>query len=218
MHVVVNESYDPKVTDLTTLILKLKAANVDVVLQSTMQPDSILFNKQSRQQDFNPVVVAALGYDNPSTVQALGNCINGVFNSSSPQFSAIDPNQLSAEGRQANLLYGPQYTLRTGRPQSVDSDETFSAAWVFFKHVLGVVGDDSNPEKLAAQARSLDLPIGSLANGFGYKVDANNYNTRQVIAITEWQDKKEQTVYPTSITKVPVTLVPRPAWSSICTG
>lgn len=216
LQVVVNESYDPKVTDLTTLILKLKGANVDVVLQSTMQPDSVLFNKQLRQQDFNPIIVAALGYDNPSTVQALGACINGVFNESAPQFSAIDPNQLTAEGKQINLLYGPMYTQRTGRPQSVDSDQTFSAAWVFLDHVLKVVGDDSNVDSLAAQARKLDLPLGSLANGFGYHVDSNNYNTRTVVAITEWQDQKEQTVYPPNITKTPITLVPRPAWSSVC--
>jgi branched-chain amino acid transport system substrate-binding protein len=215
LNIVVEEAYDPGITDMSPLILKLKAAGVEVLLGSQLGPDAILLNKQSRQLDFNPVVISALGYDNPDAVKALGDCVNGILMSSFPQFSAIDPAKLSEEGRSLAVAYGPAWKAKTGRETSVDSDSVFNGVWVLLKHVMQPVGSN-DPTALAAQARTLDLPIGSLANGWGVKFDGDQYNGRSVQSVNQYQAQKQVLVYPDTFTHGQLTMVPRPAWSTVC--
>jgi branched-chain amino acid transport system substrate-binding protein len=217
LNVVLEQSYDPKITDLSPLILKLKSLNVDVMLMSTFQPDAILFIKQAKQQGFNPIIEGGLGFDNPDSVKALGDCINGVFLSSNPQFSAIDPSKLTADGKTLAEAYSAAWKAKTGRDTSVDSDQNFNSMWTFLKYVLAPVGDDSKVDDLAAKARTLDLPLGTLANGFGVKYDDHQYNTRTVQSVNEYQSQKETLVYPKEpFSAAPITMVPRPDWSQVC--
>ena len=215
MTVVDEETYDTSITDMSSLILKLKSAGVDVLIGSQLGPDAILLNKQMRQLDFNPVLISALGYDNPDAVKALGDCVNGILLSSFPQFSAIDPAKLSDEGRALATAYGPAWKAKTGRDTSVDSDTVFNSVWVLLKHVMQPVGTD-DPQKLAETARALDLPIGTLANGWGVKFDADQYNTRTVQSVNQYQAQKQVLIYPETFTHGTLAMVPRPAWSSVC--
>jgi hypothetical protein len=58
--------------------------------------------------------------------------------------------------------------------------------------------------------------LGGLPNSFGLKFDSKNYNTRTVTSINEYQAQKELTVYPDVISQTTPTMLPRPAWSSVC--
>lgn len=215
LDVVAEETYDPTITDLSTLILKLKGAGVEVLVGSQLAADAILLNKQMRQLDFNPVVISALGYDNPDAVKALGDCINGILLSSFPQFSAIDPAKLSEEGRGLAEKYGPAWKTKTGRETSVDSDTVFNSVWVLLKHVMAEVGSD-DPTALAAKGKTLDLPIGTLANGWGVQFNDEQYNTRSVQSVNQYQAQKQVLVYPDTFTHGQLQMVPRPAWSEVC--
>jgi len=215
LNVVATESYDPAITDLSSVILKLKSAGVEVLVGSQLPADAILLNTQSRQLDFNPVLVSAFGYDNPEAVTALGDCINGIFLSSNPQFSAIDPTKLEPDGRALAEAYGPGWKEKTGRETSVDSDTIFNATWVLLNNLIKATGSE-DPKVLAEAARKLDLPVGSLGNAWGVRFDESQYNTRTVQSINEYQEQKQVLIYPETLVFGEMTLVPRPAWSDIC--
>ena len=83
--------YSAKTVDLSSLILRLKGAKVDVVLQTAYQNDAILFFSQARR-GFKPKVVigAGGGYSLADTAKAVGADMNGVFDLDFPQ-SSINP-------------------------------------------------------------------------------------------------------------------------------
>ena len=82
--------YSAKTVDLSSLILRLKGAKVNVVLQTAYQNDAILFFSQAR--GFKPKVVigAGGGYSLADTAKAVGADMNGVFDLDFPQ-SSINP-------------------------------------------------------------------------------------------------------------------------------
>jgi branched-chain amino acid transport system substrate-binding protein len=218
LNVVVDQSYDPAITDLSSLVLKLKDANVDVILASTFQPDAILLNKTLRQLDFNPIVVDGLGYANPATVKALGDCINGVFLTASPPAKAINPDSLTPDGKAIYDLYFPAWEAKAGRPTSEDSDGDFAHVWALLKYVLPQAKNPDDIEELATIARGLDLPLGTLPDGFGVKFDSNQHNQldHTLLSIDQYQAQKDVALFPALVKHGDITLVPRPAWSSIC--
>ena len=218
LNVVVDQSYDPAITDLSSLVLKLKNANVDVIMASTFQPDAILLNKTLRQLDYNPVVVDGLGYENPATVKALGDCINGVLVTGSPPAKAINPTSLTPDGLAIYNLYFPAWEKKAGRPTSTDSDGDFSHVWAFLKYVLPKATNVDDVDELANIARGLDLPLGTLPDGFGIKFDSNQHNQfdRTLLSIDQYQKQQDTALFPDLVKKGDLTMVPRPAWSSIC--
>src|SRR5690606_13459318 len=88
LNVVENLPYSAKAVDLSALILRLRGARVDVVLQPSYQNDTILFFRQPQSARFLPkaVIVAVGGYSLADTVKALGNDLEGAFNIDFPQF------------------------------------------------------------------------------------------------------------------------------------
>ena len=70
--------YSAKTVDLSSLILRLKGAKVDVVLQTAYQNDAILYFSQARAASFKPKVVigAGGGYSLADTAKAVGADMN----------------------------------------------------------------------------------------------------------------------------------------------
>src|SRR5690606_27417632 len=66
--------YSAKSVDLTPVLLRLKSAGVDVVLQTSYQNDTVLFFRQMKEQGFKPKAVmgAGGGYSLRDTMQAVG--------------------------------------------------------------------------------------------------------------------------------------------------
>ncbi|MGP1614990.1 MAG: ABC transporter substrate-binding protein, partial [Pollutimonas bauzanensis] len=84
--------YSAKAVDLSSLILRLKGAGVNVVLQTAYQNDAILFFRQAKSAGFKPEVIigAGGGYSLADTAKAVGADMNGVFDLDFPQAS-INP-------------------------------------------------------------------------------------------------------------------------------
>ena len=57
LEVVANESYNAKSTDLSPVVLKLKAAKPDVILAASIGADAIVLCKQLRELDVNPSAI-----------------------------------------------------------------------------------------------------------------------------------------------------------------
>lgn len=62
MNVVINEAYSAKAVDLSSIIMKLKAAQPDVLLITSYVNDGILFNRQAKELGFKvPVLITHSG-------------------------------------------------------------------------------------------------------------------------------------------------------------
>src|SRR5665647_206121 len=82
LNIVETLPYSSKAVDLSSLILRLKGAKVDVVLQTSYQNDTVLFFRQMKEAGFAPkaVIGAGGGYSLQDTVKAAGaDNMHGVF-------------------------------------------------------------------------------------------------------------------------------------------
>jgi branched-chain amino acid transport system substrate-binding protein len=220
MNVVYQQSYDATSTDLSSMILGLRNANVDAYIASTVGPaDATLIAKEARQQNFDPpLFLSYSGYDNPDTAKALGACVNGIITTTTPVYSSINPSGLTSQGMQLVGKYADQYKQITGRDPSNDSDLAFGGMWVLLNDVLKPVGSDQNVSKLDAEARGLDLPLGSLVNGYGVKFDTNQANTLAYAGVLQYQGGALKLIFPTKLAIAQPTLIPRPSWNTVCSG
>lgn len=86
MQLVANERYSRTVTDLSSLVLSLKAAAPDIVIATSYLNDGIMFVKQSRELDFNVKALIGIGtgYALPDFLEATGEFAEGIFDVDAP--------------------------------------------------------------------------------------------------------------------------------------
>ncbi len=86
LNIVLKEAYSATTTDLSGLIIKLKAASPDVLLHTGYFSDVVLFFRQAQELGFKVKVIIGhgAGYGLPATYQALGKAFDYVFNIDPP--------------------------------------------------------------------------------------------------------------------------------------
>ena len=94
MKVVLNEGYDHKAKDLSSLVLKLKAAKPDAVLNTGYYPDIVLFMRQAREMGFQTkaIIGHGAGYANfPNLEKQFGpEIVQYVYNIDGPPAQNLD--------------------------------------------------------------------------------------------------------------------------------
>ncbi len=214
IQLVAKEAYSAKSVDLSSMILKLKAANPDVVIGVGLGPDVILFWKQSRELDFNPKAVIGLGagYTAGDFYKALGSAAEGVMSS---DFPVWDMPESAAPGMQDYAkLYRATYKEEMHGPHTLNVYIGASALW----EVIKAAGGINDPEALRKAANALDIPWGQTMNGWGVKFGAEgtpdahtNIYTR--IHVMQWQPGgKFSTIWPKEAASVEM-IAPLPKWS-----
>ena len=192
LNIVETLPYSAKAVDLSSLILRLKGAKVDVVLQTSYQNDTVLFFRQMKEASFAPkaVIGAGGGYSLQETINAVGpDNMHGVFNIDFTQYLT---NEAGAPGIKA---FVEAYKKKYGSdPRSGHSLANFSGANIFFDaiHRAGSLDKD----KIRAAVLSTDVPVGTTPTGWGAKFDQNGQNTRGMASVMQWLDGKLTTVYP----------------------
>jgi len=192
LNIVETLPYSAKAVDLSSLILRLKGAKVDVVLQTSYQNDTVLFFRQIKEAGFAPkaVIGAGGGYSLQETINAVGpDNMHGVFNIDFTQYLT---NEAGAPGIKA---FVEAYKKKYGsEPRSGHSLANFSGANIFFDaiHRAGSLDKD----KIRAAVLATDVPVGTTPTGWGAKFDQNGQNTRGMASVMQWLDGKLTTVYP----------------------
>lgn len=196
--------------DLTSLILKQKQANPDVVISTSYPADTILYMKQAAQLDFHPkaYIGTGAGQTTAQFLDGVGDGAQGVLSAASP--AKVDAKQLSADVAAAATKFAADYKAK----YSTDPDQGAILAYVgmmdLLKGALAKAGA-VDPDKIRAAALSLDQPLGTSINGWGAKFDSTGQNTRASVIIVQWQNKVMQIVSPTNLASAqlqPVT----PSW------
>lgn len=205
------ETYNSKASDLSSLILKLKQLNPDVLAAVSYLQDSILITKQMKQFNFLPK--AFLGIGTGYTVEEYrkdrGEDINGFFINWAAPF--LDPAVLTEKGKRVHVEFLKRYSTKFNEEPSDIAGYAFAGVWSLFSEILPVAGA-LDPDKVRAAALTIDEPIGSYQNGYGTKFDETGQNTRAFGVCSQYQDMKPVHLYPENISSGKPIMLPLPPW------
>jgi branched-chain amino acid transport system substrate-binding protein len=208
------EAYSMKTVDLSSLVMKLKRLNPDVLIATSFPPDAILFWKQARELDFNPkaLVGTGAGHGARDFYKAFGSAANGAFSCDFPQY---DQNPKAAPGITEFIqLYRQTYNEEMRGPQSLASYSGVSVLW----DVLARAGS-TDPEAVRKAALETDIPLGQTPIGWGVKFAPpgdpdEGTNTRVYNTGMQWQEGgKFVTVWPRAAAAGEIKYIPLPKWS-----
>lgn len=211
--VVVNESYSARTTDLAPVVLKMRSANVDVVIVTQFINDAVLLQRQMRELNFVPKAFLGTGAGQAtlSFAEALGGDVNGIFSSSFPP--DVNPAGLSEKARSDLAEFTSRYKAKYATDPAVQESLGFVVGMSLLEDVIGKAASLEAPALREAASRA-DVPLGSYINGWGLKFDETGQNTRAFGAVVQWQDKRMHVVYPAPYQVKEPVMVPLPAWSA----
>lgn len=211
INIVFVEDYSASTTDLSSIVLKLKNLDHDVLLLSQYFNDAILFWKQSRENDYNPKIVVASG-----TGQTTPDFYNGVGKDAEGILVAdvsfrINPDALNEEAKEMLREFEERYKAKAGKEPASHSVRQFVSMYTLFKKVLPRAGS-LDGDKIREAALSLDEPYGSTPFGFGIKYAENGQNERMFNTIQQWQNGELITVWPKEYALKEPIMLPLPEW------
>lgn len=186
--------YSAKAVDLSSLILRLKGSNVNVVLQTAYQNDAILYFRQARAAGFKPALVigAGGGYSLADTAKAVGPDMNGVFDLDFPQASI---NPAGAPGLD-KFLQEYRSTYKAD-PQSGHSLANYVGAKAFFEAIANAKSTDR--DKVRAAVLAYRKAAGTTANGWGFEFGQDGQNNASTFYVMQWQNGKLVTIAPNNL-------------------
>jgi len=200
--------------DFTPIVVKLKQLNPDVIHHIARGNDAVLFWRQAREQNFlfkALVHAGATGYGSPDFGKALGAEGNGPFALLEPgpgfRIEALRP-----EGQKLEREFRAAVQRRTGSYPLGGHQLAAAGLWIL-KLVLDRAGTDEL-EKFRSAALALDLPVGSLINGWGVKFAENGQNANERVQhyMLQWQDGQLVTVWPEEFTTLRAKWIPLGPW------
>jgi branched-chain amino acid transport system substrate-binding protein len=215
MQEVALEYYTFTTNDLTPVILKLKSANPDVVHHIARDQDAILFWRQAREQNFDVKAVVhagATGYGNPGFGKALGNDANGPFALSEPGPGFI-LDKMKPDGQKIERAFREAVKAKTGSDVPTGGHQLAAGGLWLLKVVLDAAKTDEL-EKFRAAVMKMDVPVGSLINGWGVKFDDSGQNSNERVQhyMLQWQNGSLVTVWPEDLTSNRAKWVPLGPW------
>jgi branched-chain amino acid transport system substrate-binding protein len=194
--------YDARVPDWPTVLNQVRATSPNILVLASYIDDGVDFRRAMLNNGLH--VDALIGSTMAQCVPDFGVMMGadaiGVFASDRPPGSGFNPGALNATGRAVYDRFVQAYARKFGSHPTEEALAGFSAAWTLFHYVMPQAQNRKAPA-LAAAARSLDLPSGTLANGGGVKFattsDSMGQNTRAASVIWQWQGIRQSvTVYP----------------------
>ena len=200
--------------DFSPIIAKLKQLNPDVVHHIARGNDAVLFWRQSREQNFvfkALVHAGATGYGSIDFGKALGADANGPFVLAEPS-SGLRLEAFRPEARKLETEFSEAIKKRTGDEPLASHRLAGSGLWL-----LKVVLDHSKSDdldKFRAAVLAIDMPVGSMLNGWGVKFAENGQNANERVQhyMLQWQDGKMNTVWPEEFTTLRAKWIPLGPW------
>jgi len=200
LNVVETLPYAASSVDLSSVILRLKGSNVDVLLQTSYQNDTVLFFRQMRDQGLKlkAVMGAGGGYSLRDTMNAVGAAnMEGALN---VDFTQYRTNPQAAPGLEEFVKkYQAKYNAP---PRSGHSLANYMGARVLFDALAGV--SDLKADAVRAAVMKIDIPVGQTPTGWGVKLAETGQNTRAKPFLMQWQGGELVTVFPPEAAVAPM--------------
>ncbi|MCX5918819.1 MAG: ABC transporter substrate-binding protein [Deltaproteobacteria bacterium] len=222
MKVVLTEGYDHKTKDLSSLVLKLKAAKPDAVLNTGYYPDIVLFMRQAREMGFQTkaIIGHGAGYANfPNLEKQLPpEIVQYVYNIDGPPAQNLDRKKLTKEMGPIIDEYLKRYNEKYKEP-SPPSHGTmgFGHAWLLFQTMEQAVKKYGSPtaDNIRKAALEMDVAEGASPCGYGMKFappghELSGQNLRSYPVVMQWFKGKVEIVWPNTVKSMEAKL-PAPA-------
>lgn len=168
-------AYPEDTSDLMAQAGRMMRAGVEVLFHAAGPDDTLALFDAMQTLNWRPAVLigSGVGYELRDTQIALGAVLDGVFVIAAPFYpeTAVDI------ARAYEALYGV-------KPRSAESCTAYVGAKLVFDTLNTVKGD---PSALLGAMRQLNLPRGTLANGFGASFSPNGQNTASFVTLQNWR-------------------------------
>jgi branched-chain amino acid transport system substrate-binding protein len=218
MTVVSTSTYGLTETHFDSAIATLRAARPDLLVLASHVEDGVAFRRAFLAAGlhvgaFIGSTMAECGMDFGAI---LGADAVGVFASDRPG-PGFDPGSLNTDGRATFARLAAAWAQRRGGAPTEEGIAGFSAAWALLHDVLprAAAMGRLDPAGIAAAARSVDLPVGTLPDGGGLLFAADpgrvGQNLRAAAVIWQWQGvRRSVVVWPAAYATGTVRDVPLP--------
>ena len=182
LQVVLQESYPKGNTDFSALLVKLKAANPDVLAAATYFDDAVAITRQMRELNVNPKMFAVtVGGDIPEFYTLLKT--NGEYVYGSTQWDE----SLSYPGQKEFLA---AYTKKFKHEPSYHAAAGYAGCLIYAEAVKRAKSLDAD----LVRAELLKL---KMRTAFGdYAVDQDGFQIAHKMVMIQWQDGKRVVVWP----------------------
>lgn len=208
--------YKASTTDLSALVLRMKAEAPNVVIASSYANDALLLQRQMKQLGVNVDAFIGTGgiYGLPSFAEGLGNAVNGIFDTEGS--ANINTASLSPESAKLLEEFKKRFQAANGQAPSYVGTQGFVGTYLLLDNVLRKAGA-LDPDKVRAAAVAVDVPNGGTALGWGVKFAGESdpmrgQNVRSFPVAQQWQGGKLVVVSPDNVKTKDAILVPLPAW------
>lgn len=217
MKIVAREPYSYKALDLSSVVLRIKRANPDILILTPYIRDGILFLQQARDAGLSPKLILCPGgvLSNQVFYDKLGDDMNYMLCSSGGSLK-VNKKSFSPEGwadlQEFEKIYKKQF--KQDPPQ--DAHHGFNGAWFFFHYVLPR-SKSLDPKDVEQCLRKIDIKPGESVTTFGYKfapMGSSNPGANVIgwPNIYQWQKGSiKHLVYPKKYSMSELKL-PMPAW------
>lgn len=197
VNLVIDQSYNFKASDLSSLVMRVKATNPDVILESSYENDGILFFRQAEELGLKARIIVGSGggMNLPGYQKALGNAINNkVCNVGYPGYN-LNPKYANGIDKLADL-YEKTFGLKPTAVFSVINYMGTMALWDVIKRAGSM-----DSEKIVNEAVKTDISGDSTLLRYGIKFypPGNEKMGQNMLAryfVTQWQNGELVIVHP----------------------
>lgn len=190
--VVDDVAYDPTAADLGNVILRCQKGKTDVWISTGYTADDNLLLRTAGQQGFKPAVTMLVGSgDTKQTASAVPAAqLSGVYVTA---YAHGDASEAYAPGIRAfYAAFKAKYNADVTYPQTTVA---YAGAKVLFEALQKAGSTD--PAAVRKAAMSINMPLGSLPDGFGVSFNDHMQNTLALPTVVQWQSGQLVTLYPT---------------------
>ncbi len=197
MNVVVHESYNAKVTDMSAMVMKIKDAKPDVLVTVSYINDAVLLVDTLRQYEAMPKIFmgTGAGTTDPNFAKTIGADSDGMFCLDMPtnlpieHFAKVPEVQaIVTEFRKAFLA-----EYKDMDKVSVAAEAAFAGSYHFLNDI---VAKAKSTEAADIREAALSTKLEMTTLGFGLDIGEDGQNKAAAANVGQWQGGKVVTVYP----------------------
>jgi branched-chain amino acid transport system substrate-binding protein len=197
MQVVLQEAYPKGNTDFSALLVKIKAANPDVIAAGTYFDDAVAITRQMKELNVNPKMFGlTVGGDLPEFYDLLKQNAEYVYGSTQWDESLPYPGQKE---------FLAAYTKKFKHEPSYHAAAGYAGCLIYGEAVkrAGTLDADKVREQLLKM---------EIKTAFGdYKVEADGFQVAHKMVMLQWQDGKRVVVWPDDLASGKLRY-PTPEW------
>ena len=200
MQVVLQEAYPKGNTDFSALLVKIKAANPDVIAAGTYFDDAVAITRQMKELNVNPKMFGlTVGGDLPEFYDLLKQNAEYVYGSTQWDESLPYPGQ-----KEFLAAYKAKFK---GQEPSYHTAAGYAGCLIYAEAVKkagSLDADKVRDQLLKLETRTM---LGD------YKVDADGFQIAHKMVLFQWQDGKKVTVWPDDLAAGGKVRFPTPPWN-----